>query len=140
MSDQRRFTLAMVLSGLVFAVWYFFIVLPTQEAARIDAERERYTVGQAVGDYIDDGGKGIGRSKPLKPKPLAGYQHVRSRSLSKLEALPLDRLGGRHIDALRRAGTTSTANWPLATFSQGGSVVSALLRVMLLMVDTCDRS
>lgn len=40
MEDQRRFILAMVLSGLVFMVYYFFFVLPTQEAAQADAERE----------------------------------------------------------------------------------------------------
>ena len=40
MDDQRRFILAMVLSGVVFMVYYFFFVIPTQEAARADALRE----------------------------------------------------------------------------------------------------
>ena len=40
MDDQRRFILAMVLSGLVFFAYYFFYVMPTQEAARADAQLE----------------------------------------------------------------------------------------------------
>ena len=40
MDDQRRFILAMVLSGLVFFTYYFFFVVPTQEAARADAQME----------------------------------------------------------------------------------------------------
>jgi len=50
MEDQRRFILAMVLSGLVFMAYYFFFVLPTQQAARADAEleMERLNAEQAV--------------------------------------------------------------------------------------------
>ena len=40
MDDQRRFITAMVLSGIVFMAYWFLFVLPTQEAARADAERE----------------------------------------------------------------------------------------------------
>ena len=40
MDDQRRFITAMVLSAVVFMAYWFLFVLPTQEAARADAERE----------------------------------------------------------------------------------------------------
>jgi YidC/Oxa1 family membrane protein insertase len=40
MDDQRRFILAMVLSATVFMAYWFLFVLPTQEAARADAEQE----------------------------------------------------------------------------------------------------
>jgi YidC/Oxa1 family membrane protein insertase len=44
MDDQRRFILAMVLSGLVFMTYYFFYVIPTQKAAQADAELEMQRV------------------------------------------------------------------------------------------------
>ncbi len=40
MDEQRRFILAMVLSGLVFMAYYFLVMIPTQEAARADAQLE----------------------------------------------------------------------------------------------------
>jgi hypothetical protein len=40
MDDQRRFITAMVLSGIVFMAYWFLFVLPTQQAARADAEAE----------------------------------------------------------------------------------------------------
>ncbi|MGJ8560614.1 MAG: membrane protein insertase YidC [Litorimonas sp.] len=40
MDDQRRFILAMGLSVFVFMAYWFFFVLPTQQAAQADAERE----------------------------------------------------------------------------------------------------
>jgi YidC/Oxa1 family membrane protein insertase len=40
MTDQRRFILAISLSSLVFMAYWFFFVLPTQQAAQADAQRE----------------------------------------------------------------------------------------------------
>lgn len=40
MDDQRRFITAMILSAVVFMAYWFLFVLPTQEAAREDAQRE----------------------------------------------------------------------------------------------------
>ena len=50
MEDQRRFILAMVLSGAVFFAYYFFFVQPTQQAARQDAmlEMERAQAEQSM--------------------------------------------------------------------------------------------
>lgn len=50
MEDQRRFILAMVLSGLVFMAYYFFFVVPTQQAAKADAllEMERAQADQSL--------------------------------------------------------------------------------------------
>ncbi|WP_298914563.1 membrane protein insertase YidC [uncultured Algimonas sp.] len=40
MDDQRRFITAMALSAVVFMAYWFLFVLPTQQAAKADAERE----------------------------------------------------------------------------------------------------
>lgn len=71
---------------------------------RRDAERADLTVGLAVTQYVDDGerGVGLGRSKPLRPKTVAGYRHTQNRALGKLSNVPLHELSGRHIDRLTR--------------------------------------
>lgn len=40
MEDQRRFIIAMVLSGIVFMAYYFLYLVPLQDAAKADAEAE----------------------------------------------------------------------------------------------------
>ncbi|MEM7730078.1 MAG: membrane protein insertase YidC [Pseudomonadota bacterium] len=54
MDDQRRFVTAMVLSAVVFMAYWFLFVLPTQQAARADAqaELERIAAEQPVAEAI----------------------------------------------------------------------------------------
>ncbi|MGB3457341.1 MAG: membrane protein insertase YidC [Litorimonas sp.] len=54
MDDQRRFITALVLSGIVFMAYWFLFVLPTQEAARADAqaEMERIAAERPVAEVV----------------------------------------------------------------------------------------
>lgn len=54
MDDQRRLILAFVLSGLVLMAYYFFYALPTQQAARADAQAEmdRMAAEQPVAEQV----------------------------------------------------------------------------------------
>lgn len=85
---------------------------PTAErrAKRQKAQAAAYTVGQSVTDYIADAERGIGRKVPLKPKTLAGYRHVNKKLLAPLAALPLNELGGRQLDGIRRRLSNANAN------------------------------